>query len=60
MKKVFRLLVLTFVLILTTVSLAACGRAERFYFHDVFGTFLEIDAEGTGRKDFADSLYGSL
>ena len=53
MKKVFRLLVLTFVLILTTVSLAACGRAERFYFHDVFGTFLEIDAEGTGRKDFA-------
>lgn len=60
MKKGFRLLVLTFVLILTTVSLAACGRAERFYFHDVFGTFLEIDAEGTGRKDFADSLYDSL
>lgn len=57
MNKIVRLLVLVLVLVTLTVSLAACGRAERFYFHEVFGTFLELDVQGSGRKDFADSVY---
>lgn len=60
MKRVFRLLAVISVLVALTVSLAACGRAERFYFHDVFGTFLELDVQGTGRKVFADSVYDEL
>lgn len=60
MKKTFRLLAVALILVALTVSLAACGRAERFYFHDVFGTFLELDVQGSGRQSFADSVYSRL
>lgn len=57
MKRAVRLAVTAALLvILITVSLTACGRAERYYFYDIFGTFLEVDASGSGGKKFAEGL----
>lgn len=57
MKRAVRLAVTAALLvILITVSLTACGRAERYYFYDIFGTFLEVDASGSDGKKFAEGL----